>query len=234
MAATVRGVQGYSGSAPGFTVAAADGAPVDGDLRLISLTCNPSAAPSIDAGAGWTSLLAFTPTSATSAVYLWSRVFAAGDPATTVSFAGAVYGAQVVSIAGADTAAPLVTSTAPASSSSGTTLTTASLTPTAANSLLLAYFAMTAASGSSTNTMTTPTGMTLVDFTFRNSTQGHNILLASQPLTTTAATGTRTSTSNVSGQWEAVAVAVSPAATAAPTAGNFFRYLGGMNGGFAR
>lgn len=235
MSAVARAATGLAtASASGFNVAETNGAPQTGDIRYVFTNTSSSSNVSVTAPAGWTTVMPTTTVGAGNlAVFSKPWVAGVGTETFNLSTTAVAVGAMIVAAGGVNQAATPQTATN-GSGTAGTTLTTASLTPTFSDGLLFAYFAATQTTTVSSATLSTPAGMTLLNtLTATGTGSGYTILLADAAITSTAAKGPYTSTGNQSATWRTVLLAVPSSAT--PTGGgNFFRYLGGMNSGFAR
>jgi hypothetical protein len=121
------------------------------DLMFLMLAWTGNAAPTTPAG--WT-MTSSNAAGVTSALYTYRRIAGASEPATyTINFsAAATIAAWEGSYIGVDTTTPL--DVAGSNNSNGTTHTTASITTTASNDLIVVGYAL-AANG----TYTTPAGM---------------------------------------------------------------------------
>lgn len=220
MAATVRGVTGSVIQAASIAIAETDGSPQAGDYRYLFLNYGSASAP-VTLPSGWTSLVNATVGSGELVVAY--KPWAAGVGTETVSVASSSnIGHEVVAVTAMDTAAtPTVITNGSATAS--TAVSTAALTPTTADGLLLGYFALTVSSGATTATLSNPTGTTSLDTHPGAASASYVIRMSSVAITSTAAAGPYTATGSTSGTYRTAALFV-PTATASH-AGQFFPFL---------
>ena len=200
----------FSGIATGSAssvVVPTDASLAQDDLRyvFISISNNTITTPT-----DWT-LVSNDVIASTRRIYIFSRVHDENDPSSyTFTFsAGSNYSMVQVALQGYATADPIdVGPTADSNATSGTTLTAPSVTTTVAEALFLTFFA--SINNQTSNTLSTPSGMTLVQAQTGNGTVGHSALLSREDRASAGSTGTRTSTSGQSAPWGAVSLAIAP------------------------
>lgn len=236
MSATVRGVAyGVSAaSAASANIPETAGSPQAGDTRFIFMLNSPTA--TITTPAGWTPLFNGNTTS-TRTYGVFSRPWVAGVGNQVVSFSTGVVAMQIIAVAGLDPAATPQLSVN-GGTTTGTTATATGMTPTTADQLAVIHAGWIYNSpntGADTATFTSPSGATQVLATRpTGSTTGYDGVLSSRPVTSTAATGTFTTTTNTTATaWISALLLIPSVASATPTAGNFLPYLG-LGGGVSR
>jgi hypothetical protein len=220
MSATVRaGATGASGSG-GINYAITETAanPQAGDIRFLfaMLSANITVTPPT----GWTTV--FNGQVGARTLFIMSRTWAAGVGSQTLTSGNSFYAIELVSVAGADTAASPQLSTN-GSSTASTSPTATGLTPATADGLALGFFAIVLASGATTATISTPSGMTLVNSVTSPTAQGYDHILTSKAITSTAATGDFVATST-SAPWQAALLLV-PSASGVTNPGQWFPFL---------
>lgn len=184
---------------------------VVGDRRYVALTL--SSGPTPTTPTGWTKTVdTQVGTTTTRRLYLFERDAVGNDPGFTITFSGASNYSAVWFATRGGLATIIGPSTATAET--GTAMAAPSQTTTLADSLLIGFFASLNSSSSVANT--TPTGMTSVESVVPSGGAGHVARLAYEIRPTAGATGTRTSTAQVSARWVALSFAVSPSGAADP------------------
>lgn len=205
------------------SIAETAGNPQPGDVRYLFVALADTY--TLTGPTGWTSIYnAAAGTAGT--MGLFRKNYVVGEGTQTVTFSSSTFSVfHVVSVAGANTAATPQSSTA--GGTTGTTLTAPTITPTSANSLELAFFAVY--DNTAGTTLSTPGGMSPLDFRQSPGALGETGSLVSRVLTTTAATGDAISTINHGSlqAWRAAMVVIAPAVGTVKT-GQFLPFFKGF------
>lgn len=177
-----------------------------GDIRLIFFGISTN---TITTPGGWTKEYDAAVAS-TRRVYLFSSIAAAGDTDTTFNFsASSQFVLCVVYLRSQSIPTPIeVAANNNNSATSGTALTAPTLTTITDSDWLLTFFASFTTSAS--DTISTPTGMTLDASALGNGTNGLSGALHHKLVTPPGATGSISATSGVSAPWAGVSVAIAP------------------------
>ncbi len=178
---------------------------VANDLMLTRIGIRSNTCASINAvPAGWS--LNQCQTNGTLSQAIYYKLAGAVEPASYTWGFNATYraGASLSVFRGVDPAAPIMVSSA--ANGSSTSLIAPSVTTTADNAMLVAFFSSAASAGSP---FSQPAGMTeIVDLSDGAGPNGISFSADYELLPTTGATGTRTSTASVSAAWIATSLAL--------------------------
>lgn len=224
MPAAVRGYSGVVGSGgTTLTIGETSAGPQAGDVRYVFV--NSSTAGTATLPSGWTTV--FNGQVASGSLAVGYKAWAAGVGTETITFAASTQiGAEIASVSGVDTAtAPVVATNG--STTAGTAITTASVTPPSSSGLLVAYFAANLTSGATTGTLSNPAGMVDGEQHPGAAASSYVIRISSVALSSAAATSTYTATASASAASYRTAVIAIPSASSGPTGtANFLPYLG--------
>lgn len=219
MTISVRGGTGSSSSAASVTVP--NTGFTNGDRRVLVIDVANTTISNEGSLTGWT---AITPAggyalASTRQGYIFTCT-ANGSESTSFNFGAANnYGAVWFIVDGASSGSFVNVSppTPTGSTTSGTTATSPDLTTTVNGALLVAAFF--AFSTSTSATLSTPTGMSVVGGQTGNGTNGHSIEVFSEVRASAGAVGARSSTIGTSAAWASMTFAITPASglLAAPT-----------------
>jgi hypothetical protein len=200
----------FSGIATGSAdnvVVPTDASLTQADLRLVFFSISNN---TINTPTDWT-LVSNDVIANTRRIYIFSRLHDEGDPASyTFTFTAASNHSMVqIALQGYNTSDFTdVNPTLNSDAATGTTLTAPSITTTVAETLFLTFFA--SITNSTSNTLTTPDGMSLIRAQTGNGAIGHSALLSSENRAAAGATGTRQSTSGLTAAWGAASLAIAP------------------------
>lgn len=211
MAATVRGATGAASTSSGstsITITETAASPQAGDIRYLFINTATTVTPTLPAG--WAVVLPVTNVGSGN-LAVASKRWVAGVGSETVTFGTTALSAyEIVAVSGADQ--DLTPQIVTNGGAAATTLTSASVTPTVGDGLLLVYFAQTESATSSTtlfggtNPATIP-GVTVLDSRAGGATSGYAVAVGALP-TTGAPTGAFSATSDHSGAWRTAALLI--------------------------
>jgi hypothetical protein len=219
MPASVRAATGTGSNAANQTISETAASPQAGDVRYTFVNTDPGV--TITGPTGWTSMI--NATVGTGKLAVFRKTWVAGEGTATVTFSAATnYTLQVVSVANADLTA---TPQSGSNGGTGTTLTANSLTAALANELQLVFFGFTSQVD---RTLSTPTGMTVVDSRSTITIAGEVGLVVTRTLSAAGATGNAVSTASSSANWRAAMVLIPASTVVAPLHhGSFLTFFGG-------
>lgn len=226
MAAFLRSTAGVASNGNNVTIDSLSGGGQVGDVRYVFTAAQTNAFGNASMS-GWNQLV--NAQVASGMIGLWWKPLVANDLSVSINYNTACdFVVLVAVLAAASTTGTPVSAT---NSGTSTSLVAPSVTPTATNSVELAFYSTQIASAAVTSvTFSTPTGMTAGN-PFRpasGATTGIAGMIANQGLTSTAATGTETSTASTSGTWRTATVVHPPGPVAgAGPAGQFAPFFGG-------